>query len=159
MPAQAGHGALIYCNLTTAGAVDATLTSLADWKVIGGLNSDLTRNYADRPTEENTPHNSNVGEHTVSPVIDWENWSFTVNLDRTASAMHVALKTAYRNKVRFGLALIGAGATLGSGIDETLVSGELLSIKEANPRHAGKRALVINFRPSGAFYDDGQLIA
>ncbi len=159
MPGQAGHGALIYCNLTTAGAVDATLTTLGSWKVVGGLNSDLARNYADRAETEITPHNSNVGEHVVSPVIDWENWSFTVNLDRTASAMHVALKTAYRNKVRFGFAFIGAGATLGSGIDETLVSGELLSVKEANPRQAGVRALVINFRPSGAFYDDGQLIS
>lgn len=159
MPGQAGHGALIYCNLTTAGAIDATLITLASWKVVGGLNSDLARNYADRATSENTPHNSNVGEHTVSPVIDWENWTFTVNLDRTASAMHVALKTAYRNKIRFGFALIGPGATLGSGIDETLVSGELLSVKEVSPRHAGPRALAINFRPSGAFYDDGQLIS
>ena len=158
MGAQAGHGALIYCNLTTAGAVDAAITTLAQFRVVGGLFSDLTRNYADRATTEITPHNNLVGEHVVSPVIDWENWSFTVNLDQTASAMHTALKAAYRNKVKFGMALVGAGSTIGSGIDETLVSGELLSVKETNPRQGGQRALAISFRPTGSFYDNGVLI-
>lgn len=150
MPAEAGHGALLWIEKVGAGT--------GVFSVIGGLIADIKEPGVTRPESDITPHNADI-DVWLPGVRQRESVTFGVAYDYTDETHDEAtgLKAYANSGATFGIRFTGPGWT--SGSDNTFVaSGFITAFSVNNPVKEGPRMADVTMRLSGPYIDNGVVV-
>lgn len=149
---RAGHGASVAVELGSAPGyvpVSGVFTEIPE------LRGNIPGLSGNRATENITPHNDDIDSHTSGPIVR-PAWQFTINYV-PGNPVHEGLRSAWLDpdptNRRRGWRFRGAGGS--DGVDEVIVSGELVGWEDSSPEGAAPRQATLTIQPSKAFIIDG----